>query len=125
MTATQQDLYSQNSSQNGSTVATAWPQVTPNAVGGQNLDLLQIVDNNGGKVLLNVDYTGTVHNPASNFTNGTRIGQFLTHLSSTATTAQLFADAFSNPSKLDILQVINSGGNIHYYLDYLGVAHGS
>ena len=120
MSATTYAMYSQNSSQGGSTVATAFPQVNGYA---QNLDLLQIVDK-GGSVLLNVDYTGTVHNPASSSTNGTRIGVFQTTLAS-GTTAALFANAFSNPSQQDILQVINTGGNIHYYLDYQGVAHGS
>jgi len=109
----------------GATVAGAFPQVTPNGVGSQNLDLIQIVDNNGQSVLVNVDYTGAVHKPASSPTNGTRIGVFQTNLSSGSTLAAIFADAFSNPAKLDIIQVINVGGNIHYNLDYLGVAHGS
>lgn len=122
--ATPTAMYSQNSSQSGLTVAGAFPQTTGQGVGGQNLDLLQIVGL-GGSVLLNVDYQGTVHNPAVAPTNGTRIGVFQTSLSSTATTAQLFANAFANPSQLDILQVVNEGANVHYYLDYLGVAHGS
>jgi len=105
--------------QAGSSWATAFPQV-----GGptQNLDILQIIDE-GGNVLLNVDYAGAVHNPASASTgNNTRVGQFQTRLSS-GTTAQLFADAFSNPSNLDILQIINVGGSIVKYIDYLGVSH--
>jgi hypothetical protein len=114
-------MYSQNSSQSGTTVAGAFPQGPGSA---QNLDLLQIIGQ-GGSVLLNVDSAGVVHNAAVSPTNGTRVGQFQTRLNSSATTAQLFADAFSNPSQLDILQVINAGGNIHYFLDYLGVAHGS
>lgn len=113
-------------SQPGTSVAAAWPQVTPNGVGNQNLDLLQIVDNNGGVVLLNVDKSGTVHSPAVAATNGTRVGVFQTSLSSSATTAQLFADAFTNPSLLDILQVVSPvGGNVVYWLDALGVSHGS
>jgi hypothetical protein len=121
MAATPTAMYSQNSSQSGTTVAGAFPQVNGYA---QNLDLLQIVGL-GGSILLNVDSAGTVHNPAVAATNGTRIGQFQTTLSSSATTAQLFANAFANPSQLDILQVVNLGLNVHYYLDYLGVAHGS
>jgi hypothetical protein len=109
----------------GANVAAAWPQVTPNGVGNQNLDLIQIVDNNGLQVLCNVDSTGTVHNPAVAATNGTRVGQFVSRLTSSATTAQLFADAFTNPSQLDILQVVNVGGNVHYSLNYQGVATGS
>ena len=104
-----------------STVATAFPQPPGTA---DNLDLLQIVRADGS-CLLNVDYAGTVHKPASGNTNGTRVGVFQTNLTSASSTAQLVANAFSNPSLIDILQVINPGGTIHYYLDYLGVAHGS
>jgi hypothetical protein len=111
--------------QPGQSVLTAWPQVTPNGVSGQNLDILQIVDNTGGTVFVNVDSTGTVHNPAVNPTNGTRVGPFITRINTPASTAQFFADTFTNPSNLDILQVINLGGNVSYWLDYLGVAHGS
>ena len=106
----------------GTSVATAFPQVAPNAVGSQNLDLLQIVDNNGESVLLNVDYAGVVHNPASRNTAGVRIGRYRTSLTSSATTAQLFADVFTNPTNLDIIQVANQG-SVAYYLDYLGAAH--
>jgi hypothetical protein len=122
--ATTTAMYSQNSSQLGTTVAGAFPQVTPNGVGNQNLDLLQIVGE-GGNTLLNVDSAGVVHNPATSVTNGTRIGQFFSTLTGSPSTASLFANAFANPSQLDILQIANIGGNIHYYLDYLGVAHGS
>lgn len=124
-------MYSQNGGSiqvvGGKSVQQAWPNVGGPAL---NLDLLQIVDGNGN-ILLNVDYLGTVHKPASGATTSasgigdTRIGQFRTRLTSTASVAQLFADAFSNPSQLDIIQVIVQGGNVPYYLDYLGVAHGS
>ena len=108
--------------QPGSSWATAWPQVTPNGVGNQNLDVLNIVDE-GGNVLLNVDYAGVVHNPASGATGSqTRKGQYFTRLTS-GTTAALFADAFANPSNLDIIQIIDVGGNIAKYIDYLGVSH--
>jgi hypothetical protein len=123
-------MYSTNSSQSGLTVAAAFPQNTTQGVGGQNLDLIQIVGL-GGSILLNVDFNGTVHNPAVAATTSaggigqTRVGQFQTNLSSTATTAQLFASAFANPSLLDVLQIVNEGGNIHYNLNYLGVASGS
>ena len=109
--------------QQGTSWDTAWPQVSPNGVGSQNLDLIQIVDQ-GGLVVLNVDHAGVVHNPKSNATNGTRVGVFQTRLASGDTTAHYFADAFTNPSQSDILQVINpSGGNVVNYLDYLGVSH--
>lgn len=108
----------------GSSLAAAFPQVTPNGVGNQNLDLIQFVDQ-GDNVLLNVDYTGAVHNPASSPTNGTRIGVFYTRLTS-GTTAQFFADVFNeNEANNDIVQIINLGGNISYYLNYQGVATGS
>jgi hypothetical protein len=115
--------------QPGASVATAFPQVTPNGVASQNLDLIQIVSD--GLIVLNVDSAGAVHNPAVNATTfdggagATRIAQYETHLSSGDTTAHYFADAFANPSSLDILQVINLGGNASYWLDFLGVAHGS
>lgn len=278
MAATLDALYSQNSSQTGLTVAGAFPQVTPNGVAPQNLDLVQIITKKGGAILAKVDfsgnvvsgaqtglaiasvsvtsfavtqvtastgvvlgtftggaanaftgkkvailgfsnagnngtftiltssatqitiatvgltdetasatasvygvstavYHGTIANPpsvgtalsvtgftntsnnilstpvtASNGTtitvlfagqvaethvaaasitvagtNGYRICQQNTSFaaSDNATLAQIFADAFVNPSLQDILQVINAGGNIHYYVDYLGVAHGS
>lgn len=105
----------------GTSWATAFPQVTPNGVGNQNIDILQIIDE-GGNVLLNVDYAGVVHNPASGTTgNNTRLGQYFTRKTS-GTTAQLFADAFTNPSNLDIIQVYNQG-SVAKYIDYLGVSH--
>jgi hypothetical protein len=107
----------------GASVVTAYPQVGGTA---QNLDLIQILDE-GFQVLLNVDFAGVVrkpsNTPSANIGN-TRVGAFQTRLTS-GTTAQLFADAFSNPSNQDIIQVINIGGNISYWLDATGVAHGS
>lgn len=60
-------------------------------------------------------------------TNGFRVIQAATdfQLTDNPTVAQLFANAFVNHEQSDILQVINAGGNIHYYLDYTGTAHGS
>jgi hypothetical protein len=88
------------------------------------LDILQIVDEGQG-VLVNVDYTGTVHFPAVSPTLGSLQAPYQSHLATTNTLAQIFAEAFTNPAWLDILQVINQGGGIVYWLDYLGVAHGS
>jgi hypothetical protein len=113
----------------GASVPQAWPNASTNA---QNLDLIQIIDI-GGSIVLNVDYLGTVHNPAVNPTTsgggGTgqvRIAQYLTRLASGSTTAAFFADAFENLAQLDILQVISpTGGNVTYSLNYLGVASGS
>lgn len=112
----------------GSSLQTAYQQPGGNT---QNLDLLQIVipgDIAYGSaltVVLNVDYTGAVHNPAVSPTNGTRLGVFFSNLASTATTAALFASAFANPSQQDIVQNVNQGGNVTYYLNYQGVATGS
>jgi len=106
---------------NGTSWATAFPQVGGPA---QNLDIMQIVSPNGESVLVNVDYAGVVHNPASGATgNNTRVGQFRSNIAS-GTTAALFAATFTNPSNLDILQVINpAGGNVAKYIDYAGVSH--
>ena len=95
----------------------------------QNLDLIQILVQGGEttgapSVVLNVDYQGKVHNPPVNPTIGTVLGVFFSPIVQT-TTAGYFAAAFDNPLLLDILQVINPGGNISYWLDYLGVAHGA
>ena len=114
----------------GSSLQNAFQQLTGQGVGPQNLDLIQIVTPgniayNTPTVLANIDYTGTVHFPAVAPTNGTRIGVFFTLLTSTATLAQIFASAFANPSNQDILQCINLGGNISYWLNYQGVATGS
>jgi hypothetical protein len=126
--ATGQCLISRNL---GASVITAWPQVTPNKLAPQFLDLVQIVGE-GGFVVLNVDYQGGVHYPAIFPTNGTRLGQYFTRLQAlnnlglpVATLAAVMADAFKNFDQEDIIQVINIGGNISYWWDYLGVAHGS
>jgi hypothetical protein len=119
MAATPTASYQQNGAP---TLQQAFMQ-TPQT-GTQNLDLIQIAGP-GGAVLCNVDYTGAVHTPAVSATNGTRVGRFETNLTSSATTAQLFANAFTNPSLQDILQNIQEGGNISYYLNYQGVATGS
>jgi hypothetical protein len=195
MSATPTAMYSQNSTQTGSTLAGAFPQVSGYA---QNLDLFQIVSKKGLGVMASVDYlgnvasgltvtqvgvvgavttyTGTFANGGTNafvgryinvkgfttagnngkfivtgsttttitvatttqsnethaatlvpYTAGTRIGRFTSDFSpaDTYTLAQLVANTFTNPSNLDIFQAVNVGGNVHYYLDYLGVAHGS
>lgn len=110
-------------SQPGTSWDNAFPQVTPNGVASQNLDLLQIVDEGQG-VVLNVDHAGVVHNPAVNATNGTRVGVFQTTLAAADTTAHYFANAFANPSNLDILQVISpTGGSVVKFLDFQGVSH--
>lgn len=103
----------------------AWPQVNTN----QFLDLVQIVDQ-GDNVILNVNYAGVVNYPAVLPTNGTKIGVFYTRLllgtvPAPVLLSAVMADAFTdNPAHQDIIQVINEGGAISYWWDYLGVAHG-
>lgn len=58
-------------------------------------------------------------------TNGTRVGVFNTNQPASATIAQLFTDAFTNPSQMDVLQILNIGGDVSYWLTYQGVANGS
>jgi hypothetical protein len=58
--------------------------------------------------------------------NGCRLGQYFTRLLPGATIAQLFTDAFANPSLLDIVHVyVPNSGAIVYILDHNGVASGS
>lgn len=192
-------MYSQNSTQTGTTLAGAFPQIPGAGVGSQNLDLLQIVSKKGNSPLCSVDYLGVVRqgftltgvtvtgsstvyagtitggaanafagkkvfvkgfvaSPGNNgefiitasdnssitvttssqvnethaatalpYTVGTRIGRFASNfgIADSFTLAALVADTFANPSQLDIFQAVNAGGNIHYYLDFQGVAHGS
>lgn len=75
-----------------------------------------------GQVAESAAATASVDLPT---TGGTRIGQFKTYLPTGSTVAAIFANAFSNPSQQDILQVQNPGGFIHYSLNYQGVASGS
>jgi hypothetical protein len=98
-----------------------------------SLDLLQIVDNNGGKILANVNSAGTVTLNPTTATTGTILGQFESGGSSTL--ASIFASAFNyplgNPNNLDIFQVYSqikapasagSGGQVLIgRLSYLGV----
>lgn len=102
-------------------------------------DILQI-ENQGGQVIVSVSYNGTVNFNASGLTfttgqggaglytlNRQLDGKYRTVPGTTITTvAQAFAAAFPlNPQNQDIIQVINIGGSVGYYIDYTGVAHGS
>ena len=114
----------------GSSLLNAFAYAGTQGVTPPNLDLIQIVNPGVGLTStpicdVNVDYTGAVHNPAVNPTNGTRIGVFFSVAGTGSSTALFFSTAFANPSQLDIIQNINEGGNITYWLDYLGVNHGS
>lgn len=73
---------------------------------------------------VNETHAGTAAISLKYVTSGSRIGTFFTRLSSTATVAQLFADAFSNPSQQDIIQLVSpTGESVVNYIDYLGVGH--
>lgn len=116
----------------GSSIKNAFKECGTQGIGPQNLDLIQIINagNNPGTgptpiCDINVDFAGVVHNPAVNPTNGTRLGVFFTFISNGSTTAQFFANAFANPSQMDIIQNVNEGGSVTYFLNYQGVASGS
>jgi hypothetical protein len=114
----------------GSSLQNAFAQANSGA-SPTNLDLLQIVipgDQPGDgsvTVAVNVDHTGAVHNPASSPTNGTFLGVFESTAPNGSSPALFFSTAFDNPSLLDIIQSIQEGGNVSYYLSYAGVATGS
>jgi hypothetical protein len=118
----------------GSSLQNAFLQINPS--NPQNLDILQITVPGSNSidavsVALNVDFAGVVHNPAVSPTKGTRAGTFhAIDQTSGASTAALFASVWkwnaTSGAKADILQVVSpNGGNISYWLDFLGVAHGS
>lgn len=80
----------------------------------QHLDLFQVIVPNDGSCIFNVDYLGAAH------AGVTPTGQALIGKYNGATLAL----AFSNPSRLDLLQVYQpNDGSIIYYVDYLGVNH--
>lgn len=100
---------------------TSWANALANNI--QALDTIQIVDHSGN-IVVNVDKDGVVHKPASSPTNGTHYGPYYTRLTSSASVAALFADAFSDFDNSDILQLISpTGGSILNYIDFQGVSH--
>ena len=91
----------------------------PNA---QSLDLLQIFGE-GGDCLIRVSSTGVVTQNTTSQTAQTLFGRYFSRLTSAASVAQVFADAFSqNNAHQDILQVKAPTSAGVYHLDYLGVA---
>lgn len=76
-------------------------------------DLLQIIHPDSGQVIWKLDFEENVVNNPASWTKGAIIGQFL---------GQNFQTAFSNSENLDIIQIVNVGGNIIWYLTYDGVA---
>jgi len=90
-----------------------------------SLDLLQIFGE-GGNCLIQVTSTGVVNANVTNQTGETLFGRYLSRLKSTATIAQIFADAFSqNNAHQDILQVKAPTSAGVYHLDYTGTAFSS
>lgn len=80
----------------------------------QHLDLFQVRQPNDGSCVFNVNYLGVAAAGVSP-TKQALIGKF---------SGATLAAAFSNPSRLDLLQVYQpNDGSIIYYVDYLGVAH--
>jgi hypothetical protein len=114
----------------GSSISNAFVDAGTHAASAPKLDLLQIVipgDNASDlpTVAVNVDYTGTVHNPALSPTVGTRLGVWQANIPASSTTALFFSVAFKNPSLIDIIQCVNLGGHVSYNLNYLGVTAGT
>lgn len=96
-----------------------------NLPNSQSLDLIQILGA-GGDVLIKVSSTGVVtQNPATSTTECLFERQF-SRLASTATVAQIFADAYrQNNANSDVIQVRTQGGAGVWHLDYLGVSYNS
>ena len=94
----------------------------PNA---QSLDLLQIFGE-GQNCLIRVSSTGVVTQNVTNQTTQALFGRYMSKLTSAASVAQVFADAFrENNANQDILQVKAPTSVGVYHLDYLGVAYSS
>ena len=88
-----------------------------------SLDLLQIFGQ-GGDCLIRVSSTGVVTQNTTSQTAQTLFGRYFSRLTSAASVAQVFADAFSqNNAQQDILQVKAPTSAGVYHLDYLGVAY--
>ena len=135
MAATQYSLYETYQS-----YATSAPFIASAFTDNQSqADLLQI-ENEGGQVVVAVDYLGNVWFNASGLTASSGTGgnglytlnrqvirKFRTVPGSIVNTvAQAFAAAFPlNPQSLDYIHIIQEGGNVGYYIDVNGVAHGS
>ena len=89
----------------------------------QSLDLLQIFGQ-GGDCLIRVSSLGAVTQNTTSQTAETLFGRYTSRLTSAASTAQVFADAFSqNNAQQDIIQVKAPTSAGVWHLDYLGVAY--
>ena len=91
----------------------------------QSLDLLQIFGQ-GGKCLIKVSSTGTVSKNPVTHTTEVLFGRYQSRLASTASTAAIFKDTFSqNNANQDIIQVRKQGQHGIWHLDYTGTAFSS
>jgi hypothetical protein len=90
----------------GSNLATAFANPS-------GYDLMQVV-NEGGKVVWNLTSAGVTNTNPANPTMSAILGKF---------SGSSFATAFPNPSKLDLLQVVNEGGSTEFLVDYQGLAY--
>lgn len=96
----------------GTSVTNAFPQNNK-----MKLDLMQIVNPNGGQLVWKLDYQGNVVvNPASG-TDGTLLGQFLG-----SSWTEAFIENNTNPYQFDIIQVANEY-QVVWWLDYSGTVH--
>jgi hypothetical protein len=91
----------------------------------QSLDLFQVIGE-GGAILISVTSTGVVNKNPVAPTGQCLFGRMQSRLASTASTAAIFADAFSqNNNQSDVLQVRTQGGVGVWHLDYTGVSFSS
>lgn len=89
----------------GASLATALPNP-------QNLDVIQVI-NADGEIIWNLNYAGiSTFNP-SNPTAQALLDRFY---------GNTFSQAFSNPSQLNIFQVVSQGGAVVFHVDYQGNA---
>lgn len=75
-------------------------------------DIIQVV-NQGGNVIWSLDASGVATDNPSTPTSDAVLAKLY---------ADSFSEAFRNPYQLNILQVINQGGNVIFYVDYQGNA---
>lgn len=78
-----------------------------------SLDLLQVVDE-GGKVVWNLTSAGVATANPSTSTASALLTRYF---------GSSFSAAFKNPSNLDILQVVDEGGTVVFWVDHTGAAN--
>jgi len=96
----------------GTGVTTAFPQNTR-----KKLDLMQIVNPQGGQLVWKLDANGVVNTNPTGGSNGTVLGQF-----PGTSWNQAFVQNNTNPYLFDIIQVANEY-KVVWWLDHTGTAH--